>query len=144
MALRGHVDLMPKAVRLDMDVDADVLDEGLMRTLLENRDKKAGQDRKPGKWDVPVQGAIRIRANDLKYRTFTWHPLHANVSFKGDRMEAVVEKAKICGISTLGRLEVTPQEVSVDMKLISKKEKLHPALACIMEGCCPASHRKIT
>lgn len=131
--LHGRVDLLPKAVRLDMDIDTHVLDEGLLQSFLENRDKNAGQGQKAGKWAIPVQGSVRIRVKDFKYRAFTWHPLHAHVSFNGDRIKAVIEKAEICGISTPGRLEITPQGASVDMKLISEKEKLYPTVSCLVK-----------
>lgn len=130
LILKGGVKVSAAGFVLDMDISADGLEWDQLEKILE---KDNGEDAGPdiNLWGLPVQGVLRLKSETFKYETFTWTPLHADISFAHNVIDVAVTEANLCGISTPGVLKISPRELLVDFKPLSKDQELAPTIACL-------------
>lgn len=139
LMLKGNVKASAAGFVLDMDLSADDIEWDQLTKVLEDNGENAGQDK--DLWDLPVQGVLRLKSKTFKYETFTWTPFHANISFSHDEIGVAVTEANLCGISTPGVLMISPQELLLRFKPVSKGLELAPTLACFGDKEGPATGR---
>ena len=130
--LRGDIQFLPDQFRIDLDLETDDLDGEKLKALFSGpgRGKEAGEG-KP-EWTLPLQGSLKIRTGAFKYGRFTWRPLHVNVSFHPDGLEATVTDADLCGFSTPGVVHISPQGLMLDFQPVSEGQELEPAMRCLL------------
>jgi hypothetical protein len=116
-----------------MDVSADALKWDNAREILakENEEKGLQQDEKL--LTLPLQGILRVKSEYFTYGEFTWNPFHADVSFSHDGVSVAVTEANLCGTSTPGIIQVSPQGLLLDVKPVSNNQALDPTLACLWD-----------
>jgi len=133
MVLGGSAKVSPDGVVLDMDLSADALEwdkvEGLMGHGHGNKDMPQDQ----ASWNLPVRGALRLQTKQFTYHQFTWSPFHADLSFAAHGVHVAVTEANLCGIATPGTLNISPGELLLDFKPVSKNQDLAPTLTCLGE-----------
>jgi len=130
-ALEGNVSFSETGLLLDMDLSSDGLDLNNIEKLLEKEAEGKDEKESATLWDVPVQGALRLKLGNFTYEQFTWSPFHADISFNPDRVDVAVTDANLCGISTPGVLKLTPKDLSLDFQLVAKNQELEPTLHCV-------------
>lgn len=82
-------------------------------------------------WDPPIHGKFRLKSNNFIYAQYPFSPFHADISFSPDSVEVVVTDASVCGISTLGVLKLTPEELSLAFQSVAENQALGPAVNCL-------------
>jgi hypothetical protein len=136
ISLEGNLDFSDEGLLFDMDLASEAIEwAAIERTL--DRAEAAGQQEMSSR--LPVEGTVRCRAESFTYGQFTWQPLHASVMFTQDVIRAAVTDADLCGIATLGALNITPQDTSLDFRLVSNDQDLAPTFPCLS-----ASEREVT
>jgi len=96
--------------------------------------KKIGDSTQTASLDhFPLKGTVRITSDFFKYRQFTWEPFHADISFDGEKIHIMSKKAVLCGISTTGNVDITPQGAEIDIALSAKDLELQPTILCISD-----------
>jgi hypothetical protein len=133
LSLEGSVDFSPKGFLLDLDLSADGLEWDKIEKILAKQNKKRDLERGKNRWTLPVQGILRIKSDYFTYRSFTWNPFHADVSFSDDEVSVSVTEANLCGISTPGIIKVSTEGSLLDVKPVSKNQELNPTLACLWD-----------
>ncbi len=133
ISLGGTVTIVDSAYLVDMSAFADTLD---LESILEGRkdeqdDTKAGRSKKG--WDEPVTGTIRVRSERLTYGKFTWNPVIAEVAVSPGHFDVKIDQANLCGISTSGRVSVTPEGTSLELNPEAKDQEIEPTLACFFD-----------
>lgn len=131
IALGGDVSLSPAGLLLDMDLSADGLEWDQVRKILESKNRERDVKQAEYSWCLPVKGILRLKSGNFQYGGFTWSPFHADISFLRDRLEVAITKANLCGISTPGILKITPQDLQVDFKPVSRDQELDTTLTCL-------------
>ena len=110
----GVLDSSAGYLTFDLNVDADRLDEELIRALhppdKDNADTTEKPDTAPAK--IP-RGVVHVKADDFTYGGFTWSQVQADVHLVGDNTQVQIGKADLCGISTIGALGFSPRGVSL-------------------------------
>jgi hypothetical protein len=131
MALEGDVEVSADGPLLDMNLSVNEVEwERIRKTLSEDR-KKGDVKQAKNSWDLPVQGIVRFKTQHFTYDRFTLSPLHADISFTHNAVSVAVSEANLCGISFPGLLKVTPQDLLLHIKPVSKNNELNTALACL-------------
>jgi hypothetical protein len=126
VALGGSMKLSTSRVVLDMDLSAD----NLRWEELEEMFKSDHSPRK-NRWELPVEGILRVKTEHFQYDQFTWSPVYAHVSFADHRIDVAVTEAHLCSISTPGMLKISPERLQLDFKPVSKDQDLARTLACL-------------
>jgi hypothetical protein len=134
LVLKGHVNFAAQGIRFDMDLAADGIDGDKLVVLVAEEDKEVTNKQKQDAdlWPLPLSGMLRIRSEYLKYETFTWRPLHVDISFEPNKIRAVVTEANLCGVSTPGRVQVSPGDLQVYFGAVSRNEDLDATIACLV------------
>ncbi|WP_319524314.1 AsmA-like C-terminal domain-containing protein [uncultured Desulfosarcina sp.] len=121
MVVHGSVARSDDGLEIDLDVDADRLDEELIR-MAQSADKKDAPP--PGKAgerpSLRPHGVIHVNANDFRYKDYTWNRVQAAVRLDGDTTRIQIEQAHLCGIATTGELTVSPQ--GLGLRIVPKAE----------------------
>lgn len=132
LAVKGELTRDGSGLTVDLDVDADHVDEKLIRAFepggQESEDAAALPSTSPGD---AIRGTVHLQAADLTYGGFTWRPVLADIRIDGDRTGVAVHRASLCGISTTGRLEFSPAGMSLDIIPSASGASLQETTACL-------------
>ncbi|MCJ7593897.1 MAG: AsmA-like C-terminal domain-containing protein, partial [Desulfobacterales bacterium] len=131
--LRGDVKFLPDQLWIDLDLETDDLDGEKLKALFSG--PGGGKDAGEGKpeWTLPLRGSLKIKTGAFKYGRFTWRPLHVNLSFHSDGLDATVTDANLCGLSTPGVVHLSPQGLTLDFQPVSEGQELEPAVTCLLD-----------
>jgi hypothetical protein len=128
----GVLDNSSGNLDVDLNVDADQLDEELVRALFSPGKDKAEGSNKPGDAQaIHPRGVIHVKANNFTYGGHTWSPVQADVHVDGNAARVRVGQANLCGISTLGVLGFSPQGVSLRISLTANDAPLQETIKCL-------------
>jgi hypothetical protein len=130
--LEGDVKFSEEEFLFDMNLSADGLEWEKIEGLLKEENGKGALERREEPALPPVRGTLRIKLGHFKYGRLTWKPLHADISLDHDTVKVTVTEAIVCGISTPGVVEVTPQGLSLDFKPACTGLEPGPVLACLL------------
>ena len=131
--LKGNVTLSAAAPKLDMEFFSDVLNlDQLERDLDKSANNSDGQTAEKS-WAYPVRGMIKAKIKNLTYYGLTWKPFDADIHFNDNGAAVSITDANVCGITTLGILEITPHEITVDLKPSAQNQELNPSVQCFSD-----------
>ncbi|MGD1075576.1 MAG: AsmA-like C-terminal domain-containing protein, partial [Thermodesulfovibrionales bacterium] len=128
LSLQGSLTSTPEDMVIDMDLSADRIEWGKIAKTLEAQGKRENNNT----WDLPVKGALRLKANAFTYDKYSWVPLRADIAIHRNDVAIVVTDATLCGISSPGMLMVTPEGLSLDFQLTADNQELEPTLDCLV------------
>ena len=131
--LKGEVTLSTTAPNLDMELFADVLNLDQLKQDLDDNTKKSADQTAEKLWAYPVQGMIKAKIKNLTYEGLTWEPFEADIRFNDKTAAVSITDAKVCGITTLGILEITPRAITIDLKPSAQNQELNPSVQCISD-----------
>jgi hypothetical protein len=132
MALEGDMNFSAAGLLFTMDLTTESLDWNNIEKIIEPESAEDENENK-NRRELPIRGTLRLTANIFKYDKFAWEPLHANIFFGPYSIDVMVTEANLCNISTPGVLEITPEEIALDFRPMSKDQELDPALDCLLD-----------
>lgn len=129
--LKGRVDLTADGFLVNLDASAGAL----KWRASEKKQAKASnvpQDKsKKSPWHYPVAGTIHLAAKSFTWGNYTWEPFHADISRIEDGVNVEVRKSRLCGIDTIGTLQLTGNELALDFQLTAKDQDIASRYACL-------------
>lgn len=131
--LKGDVTLSSAAPNLDMEFFADVLNLDQLKQDLDNNTKKSDDQTAEKLWAYPMRGIVKVKTKNLTYGGLTWTPFEADIRFYDKTAAVSITDANVCGITTLGVLEITPQELTIDLKPSAQNQALNPSVLCFSD-----------
>ncbi len=131
--LKGEVTLSAAAPNLDMELFADVLNLDQLKQDLDGNTKKSADQTADKLWAYPVRGMIKAKIKNLTYEGLTWKPFEADIRFNDKTATVSITDANVCGITTLGNLEITPREITIDLKPSAQNQELNPSVQCFTD-----------
>jgi hypothetical protein len=137
LALQGSLSFAPEGIRADLDLASEEIPWDRIRRVVEKA--KEPEEKKTPFPLPPVRGTFRCRTESFTYGKLTWKPMHATVTFLPDAVGVAVTRAALCGISTLGAVELKDDETRIDCTLNAQEADLNAALPCLSE-----SERQVT
>ena len=109
-------------------IKADQLLQDLDKSTKNNRDQTAEKS-----WMYPARGMVKAKIKSLIYSNLTWEPFEADIHFNDRSALVSIINASVCGITTLGTLEITPREISIDLKPSAQNKELNPSIQCLSD-----------
>ncbi len=131
--LKGDVTLSVAAPKVDMELFADVLNLDQLKQDMDNNTKNSDDQTAEKSWAYPVRGMVKAKINNLTYGGLTWKPFEADIRFNDKSAAVSITDANVCGITTLGILEITPQEITIDVKPSAQNQELNPSVLCLSD-----------
>jgi uncharacterized protein involved in outer membrane biogenesis len=131
-SLKGDAGFSERKLFVDIDVSANKLNLETVRKTFTGKTKAIA----PGKTSqqkLPVNGKIRLKAEEVQYDRFTLSPIHADILLSDDEIQATITGSTICGISTTGNVNITDQDVKLNVKMTAHNQELEPAILCLTD-----------
>lgn len=133
ISMQGDLRFDPDGIRVDMDLASEgIVWDAIERVIDRAKADEPADEEAPSSWPS-IEGTVRCRTESFTYGVFTWKPLHASVTFSPEDVCVVVTEADICGISTLGAVNMDGEELSLDFRLIAKEGDLAPTFPCLSD-----------
>jgi len=133
ISMQGDMSFEPAGIRLDMDLASEgIAWDTIERVIDRAKAEEPVDEEAPSSWPR-IEGTIRCRTESFTYGPFTWRPLHASVHFSPEDIRVAVTEANICGISTLGAVNLEGQDIELDFRLITKDGDLEPTFPCLSD-----------
>jgi AsmA-like C-terminal region/AsmA family len=130
---KGTIDTSHAFFSVDMDIFSDGFDWETIEKIVKGTKKPESSTKTGSLENFPLRGTLRIQSGFFQYRQFRWEPLHADVSLDGKTIHIRSKKAALCGISTTGDVDITPEGVEIDIALSAKNLELEPTILCISD-----------
>ena len=131
--LKGNVNLSAAAPILDMELFANDLNLDQLKQDLDNNTKKSHNQTAEKSWAYPIRGMVKVKIENLTYNALTWKPFEADIRFNDKAAAVSITDANVCGITTLGILKITPQEITIDLKPSAQNQELNPSIRCLSD-----------
>jgi hypothetical protein len=125
MVLRGNVSFSADELQLDLKLAADRLNWGQVDQIA-----KLDEQLAPGK-SFALRGGLQVESENFTYDTYTWQPMHADISFNKTDTRVVIKKADLCGIQFPGILTVSADEFELYFNPVATTQNLEPTIACL-------------
>ena len=137
--LAGSVNLTGGSYLLDLNTSTERLDlDRILKSEWVTRKVEGKPAARPGSsekaWDLPFTGVVRVKTERLAYAKMTWAPAEGDVLLKHGSADIHLTRASICGISTPGRMGVTPEGADISLDLSAKGKDLQAMLACFFSN----------
>lgn len=131
--LKGSVNLSAAAPDLNMNLYADSLNLDQLQQDLDNNTQHSPNQTAEKSWVYPARGLVKATIKNLTYNGLTWKPFAADIRFKDKTAAVSITDANVCGITTLGTLEITPQEITIDLIPSAQNQELNPSVQCLRD-----------
>ena len=82
---------------------------------------------------MELLGDLKVELDNFTYDSFTWRPVHADISFDKSNTRIVIHKADICGIQSPGLFTVSGDTFELDFNPIAKDQDLDTSIACLFD-----------
>lgn len=129
--LKGGVDLTADGFVLDLDASAGALKWSASEKKPVTSSSVQQDKSKKSPWHYPVAGAIHLAAKSFTWENYTWKPFHAEISQIKDGVNVEVRESQLCGIDTVGTLQVTGDELALDFQLTAKDQDIAHQYTCL-------------
>ena len=134
LVVDGRLKRADGQLTVDLNVAADRIDEKLIETLTASGKPNAEPDRQSAvEATTTPRGVLQVTADDVSYAGFNWSGVDAGVRIDSERTTVAVRQADLCGISTPGTLQVSPQGVSLDIAPAAAAASLEETLGCLWQ-----------
>jgi AsmA-like C-terminal region len=134
LSLMGKLLAEAKALRFDMDVAADRVVWEEISEIIDDEDHRGNKQRKPEIPLPPLEGTVRLKADNFTIAGFTVNPLQATASLSPNGIKGEIQRADVCGITTVGKVDFTNEELGFDMSLSAKDGQLDSTSLCLTEN----------
>lgn len=133
MHLAGNADFSPRGLMLDVDVDTEMFNADILEAFarLDNQHK----EEKSIGWDLKrltYLGTIRFHTPEFIYKQYKWKPMKATIVLDEGHTNIFIDQADICGISTPGRIHITPNGVKAKVTPVAKSKALSEPANCFL------------
>jgi len=132
--LKGRVDLTADGFVFDLDASAGALKwSASEKTPVKAANAEQDKSKKYS-WQYPVTGVIHLSAKSFTWENYKWKPFHAEIYRKQDRVKVEVIEANLCGIETIGTLEINDNIIDLDFQVNAKNQNIAPSYACLSKN----------
>jgi len=128
--------LLPEtnAIGLDMDISADRIVWEELSEFVDHGGKVGNNEAFLGIPLPPVEGNVRLKADNFTVAGFSWNPLQATASLSQHGIRAEVERGNLCGIGMVGKVDFTDAEIGLDVSPSVTDGQLESTSLCLTQG----------
>ncbi len=145
--LKGAVRAVPKGLQVDVDISSGKLDWEKLGA--DSKEAKQGENApgesrvqvsSPKAWEssrridfmgIPIEGVVRVKADNFLFSGYEWSPFRASVTLQKDETVVELLEAGLCGVSTPGTITFGQRNVDFNIKPAARNLALDPALGCL-------------
>jgi hypothetical protein len=133
LQLTGEIDFGGDLFQLNLALLSDALDLTKIEKALtkDDAEKEPPANTAPQRPKPRVQGLIKLDIARLQYDHYVFEPLKGDLVIQKDSTIFDVTQASLCGLSTEGRLELTGQGLSIDIRPITTGQTLQYTGECL-------------
>lgn len=125
--IQGGATFSEDALSLEMQVTAD-------RLNWEQIDQITSTEKAtPTAEKLKLQGGLNVELENFTYESYTWRPVHADITFDRDDTRIVVRKADLCGIQFPGIFKVSGDTFELYFNPVAKAVDLDSSLTCLFD-----------
>ena len=125
--IQGGTTFSEDALTLEMQLTAD-------RLNWEQIDQISGIEKATASEEkLKLQGGLTVELENFTYESFTWRPVHADVTFDKDDTRIVVRRADLCGIQFPGIFKVSGDTFELYFNPAAKALDLDNSLTCLFD-----------
>jgi hypothetical protein len=131
LVVAGKLAPRDNALRFDFNVDAGRLDEALIHSLQTalKGSRTDAQEKAPAAF-VP-NGIVHLNVDEFSYGGFSWAPVNADIRVEDGNTGVKIHRAELCGISTTGELDFSPEGVGLTITPMAKDASLDETVNCL-------------
>jgi len=134
LVLDGEIHNIGGSLTFDLNVDADQLDEELIRALESiGKDKTDVAEKSDAASGFVPRGAVHVKTSNFSYGGYTWSQVRADIRIEGSATDVQIHQANLCGISTVGTLGFSPRGVSLRIIPSATGESLQETGNCLWQ-----------
>lgn len=130
---KGTLSSLPDWFAVDLDITSNGIDSEMLGKILRNRGRESKVQKARLLKDIPIRGTLKLQSDFFRYGHFIWEPFYANGSFDGKTLLITVNKASLCGVSTVGTIGIKDQGLKIDVALSAKELAFQPTVLCFTE-----------
>jgi hypothetical protein len=132
VTLGGSVAIRPSTFAVDLRAEAGQLDAGRLRDAFSR--SEAHRPSKPGAWNLPVEGRVRVAVKSLALAEHVVESITGAVSLEPGRAVVDLTQATLCGVSVPVNATLTPGVATVAGRLVASGASLDTLLPCVLPG----------
>jgi AsmA-like C-terminal region len=134
LSLMGKLLAEAKALRFDMDVAADRVVWEEISEIIDGEDHRGNNQRKPEFPLPPLEGTVRLKADHFTFAGISSNPLQATASLSPDGIKGEIQRANVCGVNTVGKVDFTDERLGFDMSFSVTDGQLESTSLCLTEN----------
>src|SRR5215468_3689346 len=123
-----------KALQFDLDISADRVVWEEVSGMVESEGKGKSNGGISGIALPPLEGTVRLKADDFTFARFSWTPFQATASLSPNGIRAEIERGDVCGVSTVGRVDFTNREIGPDFSFSVANGQLESTSLCLTDN----------
>jgi hypothetical protein len=127
IAVQGTAAFSENEVNLDMNLTADGLNWGQIKQITELQNKRGSGS------NVALLGELKAELESFTFESYTWRPVHADISFSKMDTSILIKKANLCGIQFPGILKVSFNAFEFYLNPIAIEQNLEPTITCLSD-----------
>jgi hypothetical protein len=130
--VNGSLNQRSGDITVDLDVNADRVDDELVRTIRSLNGMKAGPgERVEQTAPAAIEGVVHIHADEFAYQEWIWSTVDAAVHIDPESIRLQINAADLCGIDTIGELVFSPQGTSLHLTPRAEAASLQETAKCL-------------
>jgi AsmA-like C-terminal region len=134
LSLMGKVLPDANALWLDMAISADRVVWEEVDELVKRGGKSGDSEGVLGRALPPLEGTLRLKADDFTLAGFSSSPFQAVASLSQNTVNVQIEHADVCGIAAVGNVDVASGQIGLDVSLSVTGGQLEPTSSCLSDN----------
>ena len=130
----GKATRSAKALQFDLDISADQVVWEELSEIVQSGNNRQSNEGILGIALPPLEGTVRLKADDFTFARFSWTPFQATASLSPNGIRAEIERGDVCGVSTVGRVDFTGREIGPDLSFSVANGQLESTSLCLTDN----------
>jgi hypothetical protein len=114
-----------------MDISADRVVWDEISEVIDSEGDRANNQRSSGIPLPPLEGTVRLKADNFTFAGFSSNPLHATASLSPHGISGDIQRGNVCGIPAVGKVNFTNEELGFDISLSVTDGQLESTSLCL-------------
>jgi hypothetical protein len=125
--VQGGAAFSEDALALEMQLTADQLNWEQIDQIIRTEKAQAREKK------LKLQGGLVVKLEKFTYESFSWRPVHADITFDKNNTRIVIRRADLCGIQFPGIFKVSDDTFELYFNPAAKKLDLDNSLTCLFD-----------
>jgi hypothetical protein len=134
LAFMGKMLAAAKALRVDMDISAERIVWEEISAIIGSEDHQGNNPRSSGIPLPPLEGTVRLNADNFSFAGFSSKPLHVTASLSPHGISGEIQRGNVCAIPAVGKLNFMDGELGFDLSLSVTDGELDSTSLCLTEN----------